>query len=172
MGGVDRENVTGRVLDILMSAALPEDMLISVVMGVHAPWVEQVRAQALKMTRPTEVLVGVSDMARLMVDSDLAIGAAGSTTWERCCLGLPTIQLVLAENQIQAATAVASQGAALGIHCDSSIAIELPKLIQQINNDGRILVELSEQASRICNGTGIAETIALLENRSKNGLEK
>jgi len=38
-----------------------------------------------------------------MADSDLAIGAAGSTSWERCCLGLPTLLIVLAENQRDAA---------------------------------------------------------------------
>jgi UDP-2,4-diacetamido-2,4,6-trideoxy-beta-L-altropyranose hydrolase len=168
MGGVDKENFTGRVLDALMSAALPGNMRITVVMGLHAPWVTEVRAQALTMTRPTEVLVGVSNMARLMTDCDLAIGAAGSTTWERCCLGLPTIQLVLAENQVQAATAVVAQGAALGIPCESSISIELPKLIRKIDDDKRILVELAEHASRICNGSGIADTIAQFENRSRN----
>jgi len=34
-----------------------------------------------------------------MLKADLAIGAAGSTTWERFCLGLPSIVVTLAENQ-------------------------------------------------------------------------
>jgi RimJ/RimL family protein N-acetyltransferase len=42
-------------------------------------------------------------MAEIMANSDIAIGAAGATTWERCCLGLPTIQIVTADNQINIA---------------------------------------------------------------------
>ena len=41
----------------------------------------------------------VDDVAGLMGRADLAIGAAGSTAWERCCLGLPSIVLALAANQ-------------------------------------------------------------------------
>ncbi len=39
-------------------------------------------------------------MAEIMSKSDLCIGAGGSTSWERCCLGLPTISFAIADNQI------------------------------------------------------------------------
>ena len=38
-------------------------------------------------------------MAELMLDADLAIGAGGSTSWERCCLSLPTFIFLIDENQ-------------------------------------------------------------------------
>ncbi len=113
MGGVDKDNSTGQVLDALKPCVLPHDLRISVVMGPHAPWLSQVQTQAAQMPWPTQVLVGVNNMAQLMADSDLAIGAAGSTSWERCCLGLPTIQVALAENQIPIASALGSAGAAV-----------------------------------------------------------
>ncbi|HET7775514.1 MAG TPA: UDP-2,4-diacetamido-2,4,6-trideoxy-beta-L-altropyranose hydrolase, partial [Azospira sp.] len=93
LGGVDKFNVAGQVLDALSRLPLPTCHL-KVVLGPHSPWVEQVRQQASAMDR-VEVLVNVDDMAALMAESDLAIGAAGTTAWERCCLGLPTITLVL-----------------------------------------------------------------------------
>ena len=37
----------------------------------------------------------VTDMARIMSECDLAIGACGTTVWERACLGLPSICAVL-----------------------------------------------------------------------------
>jgi UDP-2,4-diacetamido-2,4,6-trideoxy-beta-L-altropyranose hydrolase len=40
-----------------------------------------------------------SDMARLMSEHDFSIGAAGGMTWERCCIGLPSIVIPIAENQ-------------------------------------------------------------------------
>ena len=41
----------------------------------------------------------VTAMAKLMAEADLAIGAGGTTTWERCCLGLPAVLLIVADNQ-------------------------------------------------------------------------
>lgn len=48
-----------------------------------------------------DLRVQVNNIAELMANSDLAIGAGGTTTWERCCLGLPAIVIGVAENQIE-----------------------------------------------------------------------
>ncbi|GAB2579493.1 UDP-2,4-diacetamido-2,4,6-trideoxy-beta-L-altropyranose hydrolase [Nitrincola alkalisediminis] len=119
LGGVDKDNVTGQVLDALHSCSLPSDCTITVVMGATAPWIKEVNKQAQMMPWPTQVKVGVSNMAELMANSDLAIGAAGSTSWERCCLGLPTIMLVLAENQEMIATRLSRQGACTILKVDN-----------------------------------------------------
>ncbi len=128
MGGVDKDNATGQVLAALQSCNLPADLRVTVVMGTHAPWLPQVQALAAQMHWPTEVLVGVNNMAQLMAESDLAIGAAGSTSWERCCLGVPAIQLALAQNQKAIAKALSSAGAALMLK-GQAIAQTLPGLI-------------------------------------------
>ena len=101
LGGVDKDNLTTQLLKALQKTSLPSDCKITVVMGSTAPWVDAVEEQAALMQWPTEVKRGVSNMAELMANSDLAIGAAGSTSWERCCLGLPSIILCTAENQIK-----------------------------------------------------------------------
>ncbi|MAF76562.1 MAG: UDP-2,4-diacetamido-2,4,6-trideoxy-beta-L-altropyranose hydrolase [Halobacteriovoraceae bacterium] len=41
----------------------------------------------------------ISDMADFYHDIDLVIGAAGTSFWERCCLGIPSILLKVADNQ-------------------------------------------------------------------------
>jgi len=110
MGGVDKGNATGEVLDALRACALPEDCQISVVMGPHAPWQALVRERAAAMPWPTEVLVNIQDIAKLMADCDLAIGAAGTSAWERCCVGLPSLTVVLAANQIAGAAALQAAG--------------------------------------------------------------
>ena len=46
-------------------------------------------------------------MAELIVDADLAIGAGGANTWERCSLGLPSLVVAVADNQIRAAQDIA-----------------------------------------------------------------
>ena len=103
MGGVDVDDFTGQVLDELKTCTLPSDVNITIVMGGTAPHLESVKSKAIMLPYKTEVKVDVGGMAEIMANSDIAIGAAGSTTWERCCLGLPTIQIVTADNQINIA---------------------------------------------------------------------
>lgn len=160
LGGVDKDNITCRVLDALDSIELPEALEITVVMGPHAPWLSAVRERAQTMRRPTRVLVGVNDMARLMTESDLAIGAAGSTAWERCCLGLPTIQLVLAENQRKIAEALERVGAASTVDIAS-----LEKRLPALFNTGQAVITLltqSHAASAVTNGLGTQGVANLL----------
>lgn len=111
-GGSDTDGLTGRVLSILNDMVLPEGVQITAVLGPLAGRLDAVRAFADTMRYPTEVLVDVPDMAVLMSECDLAIGAAGTTAWERCCLGLPSILVVLAENQRPGAEALARAGLA------------------------------------------------------------
>ena len=108
LGGVDPDNYTGIILQQLASIEISLDIEITVVMGATSPHLQSVQQQAASMPIKTRVKVDVSNMAELMSDADLAIGAAGATTWERCCLGLPTIQLVTAENQRQIAEDLAA----------------------------------------------------------------
>ncbi|WP_425045264.1 UDP-2,4-diacetamido-2,4,6-trideoxy-beta-L-altropyranose hydrolase [Primorskyibacter sp. S87] len=104
LGGIDRDNATGRVLEVLAQAPAARQMHISVIMGASAPHLVAVQTQARQMPMPTEVAAGVSDMGVRMMQADLCVGAAGSTAWERCALGLPTLQVVLADNQMAAAS--------------------------------------------------------------------
>ena len=106
MGGMDNDDVTSKVLTVIAKSDLPEACEITVVMGRNAPWLSKVRGAAARMPRPTHVVVDVTQMASLMLQSDLAIGAAGGTSWERCSLGLPSLHLVLADNQASAAQAI------------------------------------------------------------------
>jgi UDP-2,4-diacetamido-2,4,6-trideoxy-beta-L-altropyranose hydrolase len=95
-----------------MECPLPADLHITVVMGQHAPWLDRVKNLSVKMPVPTEIKCNVENMAHVMAYSDLAIGAAGSTSWERCCLGLPSMIGVLADNQVFIADALQAAGAA------------------------------------------------------------
>lgn len=162
MGGVDKDNATGQVLEALRHCALPADCRITVVMGSSAPWLTEVRQQAKQLPWPTEVRVNVCDMAQLMADSDLAIGAAGATSWERCCLGLPTMMLVLAENQQQIARGLERAGAALVLKSLQQIIEWLPQVLMCMMLSSARRVAMSHAASRIVDGSGMATVISHL----------
>lgn len=100
LGGIDLDNTTCKVLEILKTCALPKKLEINVVMGATAPHLNKVRRQAETMPYKTTVKVNISNMAEIMANSDLAIGAGGTTTWERFCLGLPCFFISIAQNQM------------------------------------------------------------------------
>lgn len=161
MGGVDLPNATGQVLHALTDCALPTDCRITVVMGLAAPWLQNVRELAAQMPWPTEVVVNVSDMAQRMVDSDLAIGAAGSTSWERCCLGLPTLMVVLAKNQQPGAQALEAAHAARLIGAVSDIALQLPLVARELIDSERQM-RMSLAASAVTDGRGVEKVLSAM----------
>lgn len=161
MGGVDLSNATGQVLQGLKTCRLPQDCRITVVMGAAALWLAQVRDLAAQMPWPTEVLVNINDMARRMADSDLAIGAAGSTSWERCCLGLPTLLLVLAENQAPGAQALDAGGAAALIGDGSDVIHKLPAVLRRLTPKHELAM-MSNAARLVADGVGVERVLAHL----------
>lgn len=163
MGGVDKDNATGLVLETLRTSELPEQCRITVVMGATAPWLANVRQQAADMPWATTVKVNVSNMAQLMADSDLAIGAAGATSWERCCLGLPTIMLVLAENQQQIAINLEQSKAAYVIAENQGVDVTLPRLLAPRVMSSAQLMLMGQAAADILDGQGVAAVIQHLE---------
>jgi UDP-2,4-diacetamido-2,4,6-trideoxy-beta-L-altropyranose hydrolase len=167
MGGVDKDNATGQVLAALQECALPEDCEITVVMGATAPWLSEIKQQAKAMPWPTSVRVGIKDMAQLMADSDLAIGAAGATSWERCCLGLPTVMLVLAANQAAVARGLDQAGAAQIIGQSQDIREQLPTLLVPLLNCSSRLVEMSEATRAVVDGRGIHAISEFIEEQDE-----
>ena len=153
MGGVDKDNATGQVLQALTVCKLPTDLCITVVMGPHAPCLAEVKLQAPQMPWPTQVLVGVNEMAQIMADSDLCIGAAGGTSWERCCLGLPTLLLVIASNQMSGASELEKAGAALVF----KTAPDLPQIIEMYLSSAAKaqLKSMGQAASAVSDGLGV-----------------
>lgn len=164
LGGVDKDNATSQVLEALLRCTLPADVRITVVMGPHAPWLQEVRALVESMKWPTEVRVNVADMAPLMAQSDLAIGAAGTTAWERCCLGLPSLVLVLAENQRKSAEALEAAGTVVRLESVARLAQELPEKLKRLWNRN-VLHEMGIAASAVTDGQGAARVASMLLER-------
>lgn len=153
LGGVDKHNITKQVLDELDNSEVDNDIEITVVMGPHAPWLDRVKVRAATMRFRTEVLVNVNNMACLMARSDLAIGAAGATSWERCALGLPSIIIVIAKNQIDTAQNLALHGAVIPVMDIREFRSTIRNTFAN-HNLSRELSKLSEAAAAVTSGDG------------------
>lgn len=163
MGGVDPDNATGALLPYLNRAHLPDVERVTLVMGRHAPWLEAVRASAARAAVPTEIAIAVSDLAERMASADLAFGGAGGTAWERCCLGVPSMIVVLAPNQRAGAQALARAGAAWMVPSVAAIAAEVPGLLQRLRS-AEAVCELSRQAAQVTDGLGAQRVCDSLES--------
>lgn len=164
LGGVDKDNVTEQVLDALEFCNFPDDLEITVVMGATAPWLEQVQVNVSRLPWPTEVVVNVPDMARRMANADFSIGAAGSTSWERCCLGLPTLMVALADNQLESGRALRRAGAAAFIESVDKLRFILASEVEALLISGS-LQDMSRAAASITDGLGLLRIRDLLMTR-------
>jgi len=97
MGGADPFNETCKALRGIQMLDR-HDIAVDVVTGASNPNRDEVEKLA-SLISGTTFYCNVNNMAELMAAADLCVGAGGTSTWERCCLGLPVIAMILAENQ-------------------------------------------------------------------------
>lgn len=162
MGGVDLLNSTGQALAAVRQSRLDKECRVTIVMGGRAPGLKVVEEAAQQFPWPIDVKVDVSNMAELMTQADLAIGAAGGSAWERCCLGLPSLLVVLADNQRNGALALARAGAARLIGDASNIETQIPSAIDAMQN-GATLAEMAVRAGAVTDGQGVERVMTAME---------
>ncbi|MFC3079768.1 UDP-2,4-diacetamido-2,4,6-trideoxy-beta-L-altropyranose hydrolase [Phenylobacterium terrae] len=152
MGLTDVGGITGQVLQKLRSRL--GMLAIDVVLGAAAPSRRGLERLAAHDPR-LELHIDTPDMAVLAAEADAAIGAAGSSTWERCALALPSVLVVLAENQRPGAAAVAEAGAALVVDREAAdFEAQLDRAIVRLLADAGLRRRLSEAAASMCDGLG------------------
>lgn len=129
------------------------DGVVDIVVAAQAPGRRILEEKLANVRYDCRLHVDTQQVAELMANADLAIGAAGISAWERCCLRLPSLVVVAAENQRHVAQGLASAGAAKlldrGLTADHLKSILLPLL-----GDGAERHEMARLAGRICDGLG------------------
>lgn len=153
LGGVDATNFTGRILVAIHKLAF-QRVLVDVVVGAQHPCLIEIRT--LCAEQGFVLHVQSSNMAELMANADLAIGATGATSWERCCLGLPSVTVSLAENQIDIASGLEMTGASVYLGHGASVDFDrvcerLSALIERPDE----IKAMSERAFALVDGDGV-----------------
>jgi UDP-2,4-diacetamido-2,4,6-trideoxy-beta-L-altropyranose hydrolase len=161
-GATDPTNATAVVLDVLDDVA--DDAVITVVLSSRAPHVDTIRKQLRGKAR---LLLDAEDMAELMTNADLAIGAPGSTTYERAVLGLPSILVTLADNQRGIARLMTEAGAAVYAGTlDDGFVPRLRRLVEDILKDGGARIRLAQAAGTFVDGRGALRIVLELLDQS------
>ncbi len=163
LGLTDVDAITGRVVERLRPRV--SDVGIDVVLGAEAPSLPSLAKIAKRDTR-IQLHIDSPHMARLTAEADIAIGAAGSSTWERCTLGLPTLMLVLADNQRAAARTLAERNAAIVLDpAASNFESAFDRALMRLTTDAALRRQLAAASAELCDGQGaprVAETFLKL----------
>ncbi len=153
LGGTDPHGVALTALKGIDLAGI--DVAVDVVAGADGRAKDAVRDAVSGLGCPVTVHGQVDDMAALMAAADLSIGAAGVTSWERCCLGLPSLLIITADNQRAIAAALAQGGAAevIGWHAEVG-AEDIAGAVGRLHARPEALSAMAARAARVCDGRG------------------
>jgi UDP-2,4-diacetamido-2,4,6-trideoxy-beta-L-altropyranose hydrolase len=99
MGGVDAANLSVLALTACRHEAEFRGP-IEVATTRNNPNLEILRKVATQDSAAV-VTLDQPDLAPFFARHDMQIGAGGGSTWERCCIGVPTLAVIAAENQRQ-----------------------------------------------------------------------
>lgn len=160
MGGFDPENRTLDVLETLAGLPYAGQLTVTVVRGAQAPDAEASMTALAGHFEALDVRQQVANMAELMAAADLAIGAGGTTSWERCCMGLPSLLCVLADNQRDIARQLDAAGA---VRVWASRA-ELKQELDRYVSDNALYRSAIEAAAGICDGQGLQRVVAVMQS--------
>jgi len=154
MGGADPKNVTSKALRAIHMLEL-SDIAIDVVVGNLSPYHDEIKILTSKMPN-TICHHNVENMANLMSSADLCIGAGGTTTWERCCAGLPTIAIILAENQKNISESLDKEGALINLGwCHNVTENNIKEVIEGLIDNPQKMVSMSDKSRRLVDGEGV-----------------
>jgi len=161
-GGSDLENISSKAMQALSSTS-HSHLIVDIVIGSNNKHRETLETQASNRSR-TFIHQSLDHLAGLMAHADIAIGAGGATTWERLCLGLPTLVVTCADNQVPLAQILDKKGLIrlIGNSCsvtagDIHDAIKLEITTPTLYSNSSI-------AMQMCDGTGTARVVAQMRD--------
>jgi UDP-2,4-diacetamido-2,4,6-trideoxy-beta-L-altropyranose hydrolase len=158
-GQIDALNATRYALAALAATGFAGE--VDVVLGRAAPHLDAVRAAAVPRTR---LHVDAGNMPALMTEADLAIGAGGVTALERCCLGLPSVLVTVADNQRKIAAMLEGAGAVVNAgDVDAGLEARLAVLLRDVLENAAARIAMTKTGAALVDGRGVERiTLAAL----------
>jgi len=160
MGGGDQHGITLDILNVLLQGSTNFKISkIDVVLNEQSSNYSEVKELSIIHSDIVVLHSFLSDMAKLMAQVDIAIGAPGSTSWERCCLGLPSILIPLADNQKHVAHSLTTARAVVLVLMDA-ITTELMDKIELILKEYDLY---QQNCYKVCDGLGAGRVAQYLK---------
>lgn len=155
-GGIDADNYTRRAIEALVNIKATQ-LQVDVVIGAQHPCREQLETECAQ--RGFTCHVQTSRMAELMAEADLSIGAGGTATWERCCLGLPALTIPVAENQNKQIAGAAVEGLLYAPDLKDELDNMLVRHLSALMGNSYLRNAISRNGMRAVDGGGVLRTV-------------
>lgn len=162
LGGSTPVDTGVRVIESLGRARV-ECLHAVFVAGGSSPDVTALESCAAKFPEKISIRRDVSNMAELMAHADVAISAAGSTCWELCLLGLPSILVDVADNQTPIAIEMERRGCALYAGSGNAVSPnELANMIENLLASSEVRESMSHHSRELVDGLGAERVVSAM----------
>ena len=158
MGGADPPDATGRIIEALRGSSFTTTVLVG-------PANQRLSAYLALATERTRVIANVEDMTSVIHDSDLAFAGAGGTVWELALLGVPSVVVTLADNQVPLATKLHALGAVEYVG-DARVAGGASNWVERLSSlatDPSRRTKLVDTARSLVDGRGALRIVTALQ---------
>jgi UDP-2,4-diacetamido-2,4,6-trideoxy-beta-L-altropyranose hydrolase len=162
LGGSDPDNVTAKVLQALQRVKL-RDLNVKILVGPANPHRDELARSIASASSRVTLETDVFETSRLMAWADVAVAAAGTTSWELAYMQVPMLLLVVAENQRYVADALAALGAARRLGSAERLSsAEIGKSLLDLIYHPVARKSMSECGRLIIDGRGADRVIAAM----------
>jgi UDP-2,4-diacetamido-2,4,6-trideoxy-beta-L-altropyranose hydrolase len=155
LGGTDPDNIAGIILSWLISMKVDySDLNVTLVANPSSSFLNELK-MLTKNDPWVNIITSPPSMAKLMLNFDIAIGSSGTTAWERCCLGLPSLSIVNAENQQLVSKSLVNAGAIISLGCSKKLNQKIfEDTFTRLFNNKKYYQEMVQQSFNCCDGLG------------------
>ena len=163
-GGSDPTNETAKTIAAI-SKTRSRKIAFDIVIGANYAYPDQVK-QSLDSLPNVTPHFQTDRMAELMTEADFAIGSGGITMWERACLGLPSLVITVAENQVPSTRDLAKENLILWLGNSEDVTSDaIATHIDCLLSNRSLLKSLSSRSSSLTDGRGIQRVMNRLVKR-------
>jgi len=164
LGAGDPHNLTSSIIDVLIDLQL--SINIDVVIGKSNPHTDMLVNKCRNLSR-VNLYIQIDNMSELMLNADFAIGAGGATSWERCTMGLPSLLISLADNQVRISEGLSELGCAFYFGKYEDITeMKLTKFITKILSDHYVIKNMIKNCINTVDAQGCKRVVSILEDQT------
>ncbi len=163
-GGSDTENFTLKTLIAIVKSGyllVNPTCKIVVILGAHYAFDDALQRFIVQQALPVALHKNIEEVAKVMAPCDMAISAGGSTVWELCCLGIPSVLVAIADNQCNSVALLHKADIAIALK-----KIEFDQQLITLLNDSQLLQRLNHvaiQAPLCVDGGGADRVVQAME---------
>ena len=166
LGGADHDNVTGKVIQVLASL---QNLEMLILVGGSNPHLQTLESEIRAFRSDIRLALDAPNMPELMASADVAVSAGGSTCWELCFMGLPSIAILLAENQQTNTFHLAKSGALICLGWGDQLQGGLlADTMQKLLNNSSQRERMSVSGRRLLDGLGAERVVAVMRGYVRN----